>query len=679
MQPYRPWTLTVRLGFYCIQRSLLIRRQDCLASLSIAETKTRIAQVKTAHEATFDWLYDPEIVSFSNWLRNDGEQSQRIYWIQGKPGSGKSTLMKFAMKDPRTLELLGAGSQFAWTFAAFFFHDRGSAVQKSLLGMLQEIVDSIIRQLPRLVGHVVAQYRQLAMLQRTRKPIWSLESLTQVMTSIIEQREVRINLVLFLDALDEHEGDNDDLVRLIKDWVQRADGYYVNLKICLASRPWNVFRHNFAHGPSFAIHHYTRDDIRIYAVSRLNAAQGRVEPLLGPENFEHLAQQIIAKAQGVFIWVRLVADQLRKDIRDGTPYKTLVRRVADTPEELEDLYDQTLARIDQTYAKDAHVMFQLVLYAFEPLPLSTLVRATEYSLDAFMHSSSLDANNNSDNESTSYDLQWLMSRSGGLLETYAKSVENPAKDIDNDHAKRNSELSRAKRESNESEIPSRDEFYVQFLHQTAKDYIQSTRANNIMERMATSVAKKSGFYFLTLSCQSLGTWVAPIKVHMFRYAKIVEVRGEVDARIHITIGRPHSNFWDVKTSLSQLQPSEILVRIYEIFRRQPSPSSENEHSRTLIPRCFQLTVMVAANLLFMVDRDRLSFELRQLFSEKRRELKFFRNSWMMVSRLCLLQLAIGGPDIVPTSLQDRAGMVQKLLSLGYPVDNLALPDLVDGF
>ena len=334
--------------------------------------------------------------------------------------------MKFAMRDSRTREHLDCDSGLKWTFIAFFFHDRGKLIQKSIAGMLQEIVDSIVRQLPRLAEHAVTQYKQLTNLQRTKRPKWTLESLAAIIASILEQRDVRLRLLLFLDALDEHEGDNEELLRLIRDWGQRADGRFVNLKICIASRPWNVFRQNFSHGPNFAIDRYTTNDIRVYTFSRLTVAQDRGKSRLSAEMLESLVTQITEKAQGVFIWVRLVTDQLTKDLRDGTPFKTLIRRIADMPEELEDLYDKILVRIDQAYAKESSVMFQMVLCAFESLPLTTLAKATEFSVDKFTNVRPLEVSDNLDDETSSYFLQWLMSRSGGLLETYCYSSDNPA-------------------------------------------------------------------------------------------------------------------------------------------------------------------------------------------------------------------------------------------------------------
>ncbi|KAL8723059.1 MAG: hypothetical protein Q9181_007363, partial [Wetmoreana brouardii] len=323
---------------------------DFIASLTTAETKIRIAGVRESHKATFHWLFDPRIVSFSQWL---GEHSQPFYWIQGKPGSGKSTLMKFAMRDSRLLDLLGRTSEDRWTCVAFFFHDRGSSVQKSLVGMLREITSSILSELPQLLPHAIQSYKELVKGQRTRLPTWDLEALIVLMGKIIGQRGTRIKILLFLDALDEHEGDNDQLIELLKDWSEMMDGYYVTLKICLASRPWPVFTDCFGHGPNFAIDHYTRDDIWVYTESRLNfSIQGSLE-LLNPKTVASLAEQITAKAQGVFIWVKLVTDLLAKNIRDGTHYQ-LQRMIAELPEELQEMYDYTLSRIDPEYTDASH-------------------------------------------------------------------------------------------------------------------------------------------------------------------------------------------------------------------------------------------------------------------------------------------------------------------------------------
>lgn len=615
-------------------RCLLISNQGCLASLSTSETKTRIAEVREAHEMTFHWLYDPSVVSFSEWLHNGNDTTEPLYWIQGKPGSGKSTLVKFAMKDSRTLELLDKDSQPPWILAAFFFHDRGSNIQKSLVGMLQEILDSILKQLPTLRPYVITQYRKLVKTQRTRSPTWDLEALQTAMISIIEQRETRFKMLLFLDALDEHEGDNDHLVKMLMGWGQMSDGYYVNLKMCLASRSWNLFEHNFGHGPNFAIHHHTREDIRIYTYSRLSSLFEGSAALLSPESLEALTEQITSKAQGVFIWVRLVVDQLTKDILDGTPHQILTRKVAELPEELKDLYNHTLSRIEPTYATETHIMLQIVLSSFEPLPLTSLFKATEYCLSACVHgqvppSTSTDV----EHELLVPKLRWLTSRGGGLLEAYPTLPVNA-----------------------DANAP---DHYVQFLHQTAKEYMLSNPSNPFTTHVDPRVAEKTGFYFLTLASHSSTGWVAPIKVHMLHYAKIAENQGQIDVQIDLAKSWRQSygdkfapcNFsWWLERQRNMFRDSFFID--LDVARKTEVSSRKNAE--------IYVAIIVAANLISLINVHRISSFVSKAYLEGPIE-------------FCLLQLAIGGPDLVPVNLQDRAEMVRKIILVGYPPDQPMKP------
>ncbi|KAI4114413.1 MAG: hypothetical protein LQ345_004804, partial [Seirophora villosa] len=542
--------------------------------------------------------------------------------IDGKPGSGKSTLMKFAMKDPRTIALLGNDSGPHWTIAAFFFHDRGSTVQKSLVGMLREIIESIFTQIPDLMPHAIALYKDLSKSQRTRFPDWNLEALTALMKTIMGQRETRIKLLLFIDALDEHEGDHDLLVHILNECISNADDYYVTLKICLASRSWPVFTDYFGRGPNFAIDQFTEDDIRLYTESRLNGSLVGPSQPPGLENvcLADLIEQITTKAQGVFIWVRLVTDQLAKNIRDGTPYQTLRAMVAGMPEELQELYDHTIRRISPEYIPETHVMFQLVLCSIERLPLDSLMQATEYSLSRCLNGTTPAATTDPSSHTSTQGLRWLKSRAGGLLETYSASIDG-------------------------SSDSGAHTDYVQFLHQTAKEYIQESRAQATMELWAYSVAKKNGFYFLALASQSYFAWVAPIKVHMLYYAKMTEMDKQIDGRINLPIDQLGGETEKLPCG-TEWWLAQQKGRSGELLHLVASIDSKDYRL---------LSIAVAANLLFMVDSQRID----------RSRLDFDENG----SSPCLLQIAIGGPDVVPARLQDRTAMVAKLLStFGYPPD-----------
>ena len=604
-----------------------------MTSLSILETKFRIADVRKADKATFHWLFDPDVVSFSDWLQLGIEKSEPFYWIQGKPGSGKSTLMKFAMKDRRTVTLLGGivGSDPQWTLVAFFFHDRGSSIQKSLVGMLREIVDSTLRQLPQLMPHAIPVYKDLVKMQGKRSPDWDLEALATLMEAITLQRTTRVKLLLFLDALDEHEGDNELLLQMLKDWTRNVDGHYVTLKICLASRSWPVFTEYLGDSPNLAIDQFTKDDICIYTKSRLSSSLEGTSQLLKPEMLMYMTEHITAKARGVFIWVRLVTDQLAKNIRDGTPFQILLKMIAEIPEELQELYDHAVRRIDSQYANETYVMFQLILCSVEPLPIETLVGATTISLDHYLSGKSSGDQWTTSDSTTDQALRWLISRSGGLLETYTADAN-----VDYLFEDRWTSIQ-----------------YVQFLHQTSKEYVQSRRAQAFMKRMAPQVAGKTGYYFLALALQSCSAWIAPIKLHMLYYIKLAEIQNQIDGRIDIPIvsggiSASHANGPCDTDWWFRMRDDPLLAYLCAVdpYGRPTQDLNDYFHYH-------RLSLVVAANLISMLDSEVSRSDLLPYIRAPRAD------------RVCLLQVAIGGPHVIPAELQDRTAMVVKLLSLGY--------------
>lgn len=253
--------------------------------------------------------------------------------------------MKFAIEDARTWEFLADAEGLKWTCVSFFFHDRGSNMQKSLVGMLQEVVGSLLRQLPQLFPFVEPEFRKLIKAQRTKCPVWDLETLRSALFAVVEQRRYLIRIALFLDALDEHAGDNDELAHILKETSQKADNDRVVVKICLASRSWSVFEHHFRGYLGLTIHEHTESDVYTYTKDRLKASIHGFPDLLNLGNLEALTKQITTKALGVFIWVRLVVDRLVKAVQDGTPYDMLVQAVAPMPQELEKLYADILRRL----------------------------------------------------------------------------------------------------------------------------------------------------------------------------------------------------------------------------------------------------------------------------------------------------------------------------------------------
>ena len=413
------------------------------------------------------------------------------------------------MRDPRMTKLLASHDIEQWSLAAFFFHDRGSEKQKTLSGMLQELLRSILHQVPTLSRYVLSFYLELVRSQRTRCPRWDFSTLKSALVSLIEQRHVKIRILLLLDALDEHQGDNDDLASLLKILVDKSDNERVKLKMCLASRSWTVFEKHFGNCPGFSIHDHTREDIMTYIRARLDPCGRNEMHQSNHDDITPLANLVARRASGVFIWVRLVVDMLAKGIQDGTPHRTLEEKVNKIPQELRDLYADTLRRIEPQYSSEAFIMLQTTLCSFEPLPLKVLISISDINIILpEIITSAHDEERLAGyfvEQSTSSQKSRLASRSGGLLEVVQK--DQP-----------------------ESES---DGLVVQFIHQTVKEYVQSASRNLGLAQISPNIYQENGYNFLLRTCASSHReWVSCIKKDVFDYARCAARKIKEDYGAH---------------------------------------------------------------------------------------------------------------------------------------------------
>jgi hypothetical protein len=125
---------------------------DILQSLDNNARRARLGQVENPYQDTFSSILEPEI-GFTTWLPS--WPPQPIFWIQGKLGARKSTLMKYVVQQEKTLELLNSTPVPRWHLITFFFHDRGTSIQKTVDGLLQEVLYQLLGLYPILASYLV--------------------------------------------------------------------------------------------------------------------------------------------------------------------------------------------------------------------------------------------------------------------------------------------------------------------------------------------------------------------------------------------------------------------------------------------------------------------------------------------------------------------------------------------
>jgi DNA replication protein DnaC len=104
------------------------QRQEYLDSLKFEQLEARHATIKAAHSKTCKWLLKkPE---YQDWLDTHKISDHHGFlWIKGNPGTGKSTIMKFAFANAKK-------SMKDVTVISFFFNARGDLLEKSCQGIL---------------------------------------------------------------------------------------------------------------------------------------------------------------------------------------------------------------------------------------------------------------------------------------------------------------------------------------------------------------------------------------------------------------------------------------------------------------------------------------------------------------------------------------------------------------
>ena len=184
-------------------------------------------------------------------------------------------------------------------------------------------------------------------------------------------------LCLFIDGLDEFDGQLDGLIKLVKETIQTS-----SVKVCVASRPWLVFEDALKDKPSLLLEDLTYDDIKLYVTSRFES-----DPNFSflqeteAEFARDLVEKMVKKASGVFLWVNLVVSSLLNGMKSGDRVCDLQMRLDQLPSDLETLYDNILDNLDPFYLNHAAQYFYLMLACTTPPEALLLSFADEEDLE----------------------------------------------------------------------------------------------------------------------------------------------------------------------------------------------------------------------------------------------------------------------------------------------------------
>ncbi|TXB97962.1 hypothetical protein FocTR4_00016870 [Fusarium oxysporum f. sp. cubense] len=274
---------------------------------------------------------EPGFDCVSCWLESD----LNLFWISGKPASGKSSLMKFLASNDLTM-----GQLKAWRtdiqILTHFFWKPGQLLQQTVKGMVLSLLHQVLTAMPSLCQKLYTT--QPSTKHKASHSDWSLHELTETLVWVLEASPE--DFCIFLDGLDEAK----DLGNLLHpDWTHSGVIHKLlklkNVKICASSREEHAFGSFFEDVSRLRIHLLNNPDITLFIRERLDICG------LGCRDRDQLILKTVERAQGVFLWVTLVVDRLNRAIRQG--YRTmevLQQRLEQTPSDLNTLYTDMWSR-----------------------------------------------------------------------------------------------------------------------------------------------------------------------------------------------------------------------------------------------------------------------------------------------------------------------------------------------
>lgn len=401
-----------------------------------------------------------------------------MYWITGKAGAGKSTLMKYILHHKLTENHLRKwSSDNHLIITGFYFWAAGkSPMQQSQEGLFRTLLRGLFSQKHNLIPQACPKRWEVCRLFGYDPHPWKLSELVETLNIAVKDTTNRF--FFLIDGLDEFLGDPGTLLEAIGNVESHP-----TTKICLSSRPWPIFEDKFRCCSSLMLHHLTSPDIRHFSTTELSHSHGFAELTSKEPDFaQSLVDEIVSKSHGVFLWVRIVIRALLQGLVDGDRIQDLQRKIDQLPEDLEDLFQNIIDSLEPTHREHASQLFQILRVSRHPLSLLSLAFADEEQLDFAIKFKPRVLN-------ASECLGWcttmrrrINSRSKGLLEI----VEADEEASDDDRNQKDNEFPGVEslfidafvdvgsfKDPKELECYARklSKSTVQYMHRTVKDYL----------------------------------------------------------------------------------------------------------------------------------------------------------------------------------------------------------------
>jgi len=262
--------------------------------------------------------------------------------------------MKFIHGLKQPLQLIGS----SWgtgpaKLISFFFSEMGTPSERSFLGLLHCLLSQLLVAIPESIPIIQDRYQRLFLRsgsESQRSTIWTEAELQGAFDDIIRAQQSNASFFCIVDGLDEcEESKTHETLGFLRKLAELPGTGLLRFKVLCSSRPDNAVEMGLSKYSFFRIQDYTSNDIQKFVREKFAATTENLypgDPVL--EIVDDLAPEIVEKAEGVFIWARLVVTEILFAIESGDAISQ-EGFSGELPSDLEELYNRILSKIPKQY------------------------------------------------------------------------------------------------------------------------------------------------------------------------------------------------------------------------------------------------------------------------------------------------------------------------------------------
>ncbi|RFU25501.1 hypothetical protein B7463_g10833, partial [Scytalidium lignicola] len=297
-----------------------------------------------------------------------------ILWMQGTPGSGKSVL------STQLVNFMTAAKIFV--IHHFCVHSYASSIT------YEQILRSLLLQLLRKDGDLVAHIYEDYVLGKKSPTLQALEKLLKTLLTTTSHESHQNEYVwIVIDGLDECEPQKQaSVVNLMNQLTSRTSslgGMICKVLISSRSSKFLATRLRKKQVISLTEEKGCLDTaIKLYASHRLQSMHDKLRQLdMQTKEIEDIEREITKKADGMFLYARLVLDYLAKNIfYSGEEMKLSVHEL---PDQLSEFYrkilTQILIQLDSRSVDRVRCIFGWIAFTKRPLKRMEFLSAITFS------------------------------------------------------------------------------------------------------------------------------------------------------------------------------------------------------------------------------------------------------------------------------------------------------------